>query len=337
MDATIKQILSSFEVGLNNYKDKLGETNEKLKKALDIFQKLNQLAESAKDMMDFYAKPEANSLLGDLSALMPELAKEKPLQGIRNVPAASAVASGYHMAYDQIPKDQVETRKIYERVFELEKAAENALVFLRMMAEEGLFLKMSRVPIMESQNRALDNAKNLAQPVMVNYHEKTLAQVSQAKSLAELEYLSNLQAEISIYQNLWDTSFLNISALLIGNAISSWILTHDEADRQEVENSYRFIAEFYGVDFDTLFKIPRIWDYFCRILFNSLKKDLTNKGVDSAEKMLAWFKSVLEECVKGKDPVKIGAESNQKLVLWGIPTHLNEVETGFKVNFDKKK
>jgi hypothetical protein len=336
MDATLKQVLSSFELGLTAYKDKLGESNITLKKALGIYKKLNDLAEAAKDMMDFYSRPEANTLMGDLSAVMPELAKEKPLQGIRTVPPASGVAAGYHLAYDQVPKDQVKTRNIYERIFEIEKKSDNAMVFTRMMAEEGLYLKMSATPILEKQDNMLENAKNLSLPVMMNYHEKVKAKISTAQSIAELEYESNLEAEVSIYQNLWDTALLNTSSLLLGNAISSWMLTHSEDDRQEVENSYRFIAEFYGLDFDGLYEIPRIRDYFNKVIFGSLKKDLAAKGIDTPEKMLAGFKTVVDECLKGKEPVKPGPETNRTLILWGVQTDMKNLEQAYRTNFEKK-
>jgi hypothetical protein len=336
MDATLKQILSSFEGGLNSYREKLGESNEKLKKALALYDSLHAMAEKAKDMMDFYAKPENNQAMNDLSAVMPELAKEKPIHGVRTSPPATQVAAGYHIAYDQMPKDDPATNRVYERVFELEKQSENAAVFLRMMAEEQLFLKMSAVPLLSKQDSLRENAKKLSQPVMANYHEKMKAKLSSVQSTAELEYESNLEAEISIYQNLWDMLFLNSTENLLGNAITSWMLTHSEDDREEVENSYRFITEFFGMDFDQLFKVPRVWDYFKNVLFGSVSSSLASKGVNSAEMMLEGFKSVLEECIKGKKPVDMGPAQNRKLLLWGIPTGMETIEPAYRDNFKTK-
>ena len=256
MDATIKQVISGFELGLNSYKEKLGDSNEKLKKALALYDKLLAAAEKARDMTDFYATPESGQLMSDLSAMLPELSQEKPVHGIRTSPPASQVAAGYHMAYDQMPKDDPATNKVYERVFELEKQSENAAVFMRLMAEEGLFVKMASVPLVSRQDALIANAKGISQPVMVNFHEKTRAKMQAARSTAEVEFETNLEAEISIYQNLWDTQFLSCTEILLGNAISSWMLTHSEDDRQEVENGYRFIAGYFGVDFDRLFKVP---------------------------------------------------------------------------------
>ena len=120
MDATLKQVISGFELGLNSYKEKLGDSNEKLKKALALYDKLQAAAEKAKDTTDFYANPESGQIMNDLSAMLPELSQEKPVHGIRTAPPASQVAAGYHMAYDQMPKDDPATNKVYERVFELE-------------------------------------------------------------------------------------------------------------------------------------------------------------------------------------------------------------------------
>jgi hypothetical protein len=335
MDATIKQILSGFELGLDAYKEKLGESNVTLKKALGIFGKLADLAGAAKDMMDFYARPEVTTLMADLSAVMPELAKEKTVQGVRTVPSAASAAAGYHLAYGQIPKDQVKTRSIYERIFDIEKNSENAMVFTRKMAEEGLYVTMSTTPILEKQDGLLENAKNLSLPMM-NYHEKMKTRISPAQSIAELEYVSNLEAEVSIYQNLWDTALLNTSSTLLGNAISGWMLTQSEDDRQEVENSCRFIAEFYGLDFEGLYNIPRIRDHFDKVIFGPMKKDLAAKGIDTPEKMLASLKAVVDACLKGKETVKLGPEANRSLILWGVRTDIKDLEQAYRINFDRK-
>ncbi|MBN2159374.1 MAG: hypothetical protein JW807_08250 [Spirochaetes bacterium] len=336
MDETIKKMLSGYELGLNAYRDRLGESNETLKKATGVFRKLCGLAESAGDMTSFYSNPEVTGLSADLSALLTELAKEKPARSSGTVPPASAAAAGYHLAYDQLPKEMGKTRAVYERIFEIEKSSENALVFTRAMAEEGLFLKMSAVALLEKEEGLRENAERLSLPVMVNYHEKANEIIPTARSIAELEYRTGLEAEVSIYQNLWDTALLNTTATLLGNAIAGWMLTQSEDERQEVENSYRFIADFYGLDFDALFGVPRIRDHFEKIVFESVKKDMAQKGTDSPEALLASFKAVVDTCLKGREPVATGPERNRKLVLWGIETDMAGLEKAYRTNFYKR-
>ncbi len=335
MDASLKQILSSFELGLTSYKEKLGESNEKVKKALALFDRLNDLAEKAKDMMDFYAQPEGTAAMNELSALMPELAKEKPVQGVRTVPRSSQVAAGYHMAYDSMQQKDPETEKVYLRVFDLEKTHESAPEFLAAMAEEGLFLAMTTAPLLAQQPALLENANNVSLPVMVNFHEKTTSNTKAARSTAELEYRSNLEAEISLYQNLWDTGFLNATELLLGNAISSWLLSPTEEHREEVENSYRFVAEFFGIDYDGLMAVPRIKDYIVKIVFKAVKKDMAAKGIDTPELLIQGFKSALDACMQGKEPVRIGPATNRNLMLWDKSTPMNDLEQAYKTNFYK--
>ncbi len=335
MDASLKQILSSFELGLTSYKEKLGESNEKVKKALALYGRLNDLAEQAKDMMDFYAKPDGQNAMNELSGLMQELAKEKPVQGVRTVPASSQVAAGYHMAYDSMQTKDPATEKVYRRVFELEKTQGTAPEFLASMAEEGLFLAMSTAPILAQQPALLENADINSLPVMVNFHERTTMNTKAARSTAELEYHANLEAEISIYQNLWDTGFLNATELLLGNAISSWLMSPTEEHREEVENSYRFVAEFFGVDYDGLMAVPRIKDYIVKIVFKSVKKDMAAKGVDTPDLLIQGFKSALEACIQGKEPVKIGPASNSNLQLWGTSTPMTDLEQAYRTTIYK--
>ena len=337
MDTTLKQIVSSFETGLTNYRDKLGAGNAKLTAAQAVFEKLTAAATAAKDMMDFYGRPEGPALMNQLSAMMPELAKEQPVQGSRTVPAASAVAAGYHMAYDQMPKDDPATNQVYERVFACEREAENAAVFLRMMAEEGLNLKMSAVPLLARHAPLAAHARRLSQPVMAIYEERTLAKARAARSIAELEYETTFEAELSLYQNLWDLQLLNCTEVLLGNAITSWMLTHHEDDRQEVENACRFIADFFGLDFDALFAVPRIWDHFVKVLFNTLKPNLAATGVDTPEKLRDGFKQVLEACIAGKPPVVVGPPSRRTLVLWGRPAEVGDVEACYARSFFEPK
>lgn len=336
MDATIKQVLSGYELGLNAYREKLGESNGIVNKATDAYRKLCGLAESATDATAFYANPEAAGLMADLAALLAGLAKEKPVRGLRTVPPASAAAAGYHLAYDQIPKEMTETRAVYERIFEIEKSSENALVFTRAMAEEGLYLKMSAVPLIEKQAGLRENAEKLSLPVMANYHENMDRAIPAAGSIAELEYRAGLEAEVAFYQNLWDTSLLNTTATLIGNAIAGWMMTQSEDERQEVENSYRFIAEFYGLDFDALFAVPRIKDHFEKIVFETVKKDLARQGTDTADKLIASFREAVDACMKGREPLKMGPERNRVLVLWGIETDIAELEKAYRTNFYKR-
>lgn len=336
MDESIKRVLSSYEVGLTAYMERLGESNATLQKAMDAYRKLCTHAESARDMMSFYADQEVSRLMADLSVQMGELAKEKPARGVRTVPPASAAAAGYHLAYDQLPKELVKTRAVYDRIFEIEKNSENALVFTRVMAEEGLYLKMSSVPMMEKQEGMREDVEKKALPVMMNYYEKMREKIPAAGSVAELEYQAGLEAEVAQYQNLWDTLLLNTSETLLGNAIAGWMLTQSENDRQEVENACRFIAEFYGLDFDGLYGIPRIKDHFSKIVFETVKGDLASKGVDTPDKFIETLRKAVEACLEGREPVAMGPESNRTLTLWGKDAEMKDLERAYRMNFYSK-
>ncbi len=333
MDETVKQVLSGYELGLTAYMERLGESSAVLEKAMDAYRQLCGHADSARDMLSFYAKPEVTALMADLSALLAALAKEKPVRGIRTVPAASAAAGGYHLACEQLPKELHRTRGVYERIFEIEKSSENALVFTRAMAEEGLYLKMSAVPMMEKQEGLRENAEKMSLPVMMNYHEKMSEKIPAARSIAELEYHADLESEVALYQNLWDLSLLNTTSTLLGNALAGWMMTQSEDDRQEVENAYRFIAGFYGLDFDGLYGVPRISDHFEKIIFNSVREDLAPKGIDTPGKLLDSFRMALDACMKGKEPVSMGPEGNRTLLLWGKATEMRDLEKAYRTNF----
>jgi len=329
MDDTIKQMLSGYHEALMAYKQKVGESHAKLMKAFAIYEKLCKKAELLKDAMTFYSDKEVTTSMADLSALLVDLAQEKQDAALATIPSVAQAASAYHIAYEQLPLNMKKTRSVYERIFEIEKQSDNALTFLRTMADERIFIQLSAIQYLEQLEGKNEEAQSHSVPVMVNYYEKMNEKIPKALSIAELEYHANLESEIALYQNLWDTTLLNTSITLLCNAIAGWLLTQSEDDREEVENAYRFVAHMYGLDMDELFAVPRFKDYVVKVISKSINNV---QSMESAEALITQCKNAIKACMNGCNPVEKGPVKYRTLLLWGREAPLQILDDVYKTN-----
>jgi hypothetical protein len=325
MDETIKMILGSYEGGLQNYRKSLGEDNPVLVNATACYEKLMTVGESSKDMMEFSGK--TTTLLPEMSQLFMALSNEKPVHKVvQEVPAAAKIAAGYHISYNSISdkEKKPETCKVYERIFELEKQAENGIQFMRMINEEGLLVKMTSYGMMETSESLLDGElKNLSLYQMKLYHENMIREMKEASSAAEIDYYSNTRSDISYYENQWDTMYLIIIYVNLGNAITSYILAATEENRQAVEYSYRFVAKYFGITYDEIMALPRIRDYFDKMIWVTIREKFSAGGIDTPEKYFSFERQYLEFCIKDKAPVEFGIESKKILTFFGKQYHIH--------------
>lgn len=324
MDDTIKMIISSYEGGIENYTKSLGSDNAVLKKAISCLEKIKTAGESSKDMMEFSTK--ASALLPEMSGYFGDLSNEKPVYKVTpEMPTAEKMAMAYHIAYNSIGNKDTspETCKVYERTFELEKQAENGVQFMRMINEEGLLVRMTSYGIMETSQRLKEDLKKLSLHQMELFHENTIREMKEATSAAEIDYYSNIRSDISYYENQWDTMYLIIIYVNLGNAITSYILAKTEENRQNVEYSYRFIAKYFGITYDEIMALPRIRDYFDKSIWITIKEKFSAGGIDTPEKYFSFERQHLEFCIKDKAPIEFGNESKKILTFFGKQYHIH--------------
>ncbi len=332
MDSTIKSMLDGYGFAMQSYKEKLGADNEVFKKAESMFAELTSIAEAAADLNDFYAKG-MDKFQGMSTALM-DLAKEKPVNPAKiAIPTSAQIAQPYHIAYDAITDidKSPETKKVYERVFEIEKTAENGLQFMRIMAGENLLFRMSLVPAIEKEKSGLRaGAENTSQPQMLAYHDYYLKDLESCKSPTEMEYLSNVRADVSYFDTYWENGLVYAVYWTLIGAINAYIISPSEDKRQGVENAYRFLASYFSLDYDRMISLPRIRDYFDKVVWISIKEDWAKKGVNSEEEYFNIDRSVLDVCMKDRPPLEFGSEENHKVVYRGSQYLLQELPGNYK-------
>lgn len=265
MDSTLKQMLDGFSSAVRNYASSLGPSNEKLKRSKELVGDLVAMAENGAAMADICMDPR----FAQVASLISELAAEPPLprelleamtgesEAVDGIPPASIAAAGYHIAFDSLPPDQREKQKVfYDRIFALERQAENAIHFNTLLEEDTVILDMTRIPLRDAALATLEQAKDVFSPT-VNFQQRLAATTYDLVStIAELEFEGTKMAELSNTEHPWDSLYLEVIGLLpaCAQAIESFGPNDDSIAK--LRNSHRFMADFMGTTWDDVFSDP---------------------------------------------------------------------------------
>ncbi len=336
MDATAKQMLDGFSYSIKNYKSSLGPDNPKIKEAEEIYDTLMKKAEKGADVTAI----STDKNFSRLGQLVGELASEKPLSreelasygdeiSADEIPSASVPAAGYHMAWDQLDGPTKEKmKKYYDRIFEIEAKAENAIFFNTMLMEDGVLINMSREPLIEEAKKTMEKAKESYSPT-VNFQQKHAVKTySSVKTIQELEFEGTKMAEMSNVEHEWDALYLEAIGLLpaCAQAIESFGPTDENV--KKLKNSYRFMTEFMGITWDDVFKNERYLYFWENIAWKKLpaaKKAMyavtTPRGYADVLKKKFFDPYIQDEPVAEKN-------SERKICFWG---NEYDVQDGMKL------
>jgi hypothetical protein len=325
MNDDIKNFIASYSGMTDTYRPKVSPDSEKLRAVEKYLAEVSALGEKCKDIMEFMTKVTEQDVLNKFNVLLSELAMESLKsqqpggQGKQaKEPSVADAALGYHKAYESIAEKEKfpETCAVYERVFRIEKESSKAGEFVRRLAEEGLFVKMTSAPLIEQFRPLVAQADSLSIPVMAYHNECMLRMAEKALSSTEIEYESNRLVELNRMELTCDELLQNDLYYTLGGAVSGYLISPTEENRQRVENSYRFVAEFFGLNVTELFEIPRVRDLIEKIIIPMLNKNEGGRKF-TAEQEIKESIDVVNFCVKDKEPVIFGDSSLQHAVLWG--------------------
>lgn len=335
MDEGSRGMLDSYKSGIDNYVKKLGADHPKIKALMACFADFEALGEKSGDFGAFHAAATEQNFYGKLTNLMTEAAMAEPAGGAAAEPTVAQAAQGYHAAYDAIlPEIKAgPTGKVYERIFQIEKECESALQFMRRLAEEHLLVDISRIQLVAEFARAqqlmrdagkITGGGGVSLPASEAYFTATQKSMNEAKSITEVEYLMVARAEIAQLATLWDMGFCNAIYHHFASQVSGYMLDTSEEQRQRVENSYRYVGAYFGVDWEGLHKIERVWDFFTVTLWGAVKKDYAAKNIHTPEAFRDYLKTYLDKAMKDKPPLAVTAK-NQTAFFWGKAIPLADV------------
>lgn len=302
MDSTLKQMLDSFRLSVDNFAGSLDPANGKLVRARELLDMLTSRAEEGADISSISTDP----AFGELGGLIAELASEPPAQGGSvpaggtaappvegEVPPASVPAAGYHMAYESMDSATRERNApYYERIFRIEEEAVNAIHFNTMLEEDGVLLEMSRRPLMDSAEDTLRQSKETHSPTVEFQQGLVLRTYADVRSMTELEYEGTRMAEFSNVEHPWDGMYIQVVGLLpaCAQAIESFGPTDENVAK--LRRSRSFMADFMGMTWESVFRDPRYLLFWNEVFWPKVPEEKrTAHGVDSPE---GW-RDVLKE------------------------------------------
>jgi hypothetical protein len=332
MDVSVKQILDSFEFSIKNYISSLGPENKKILEAQQRLERLKNRAEAGADI----TKISTDEDFSKLGMLIGALASEPPLSEEEQakfqneieeeIPPASIPAAGYHMAYNALPPEAREKMKpYYDRIFQIEQQAENAIFFNTMLMEDGVLLRMSQEPLIKIAEEALEKAKEAYSPT-VNFQQKlTKETYKQVETIPELEFEGTKMAELSNVEHEWDSLFLEVIGLLpaCAQAIEAFGPTEDNV--QKLKNSYKFMAEFMGISWEDVFQNERYLYFWNNVFWPKVPPEKramyavsSPEGYRDVLKRKFFDPFIKDEPVPQKNP-------EQKIHFWGKDYRIKDV------------
>lgn len=329
MDSTLKQMLDGFAFSIDNYRSSLGPGNQKLIKAGELMEAVRSKAESGADMAAISMDPDFGrlaSLLGELASeppLPPEeidaLVKSGELGGQDDIPPASIPAAGYHMAFDALPPDVREKQKVYyDRIFQLEEQAEDAIHFNTMLMEDTVLLDMSRIPLREAVEKTLEQARETHSPTVDFQQRLAMETYDRVKTIAELEFEGSKMAELSNTEHVWDALYLEVIGLLPACAQAIESFGPGRESIEKLRNSHRFMAEFMGITWEEVFNDPRYLLFWNNVFWPRVPAaKRAARGVTSAEGWRDMLKSRFYDPFVKEDPVPLPDPSKARVRFWG--------------------
>ncbi len=341
MEEGLRGLIDGYKAGISPYIDLLPKENKIALEAETLIREMEDLAEKnsyTEFMEKASAKDYFNRIIGYYSKLALEQSKLAPKR--TTIPTPSEIAKGYHLAYESLSEDAnlSETKKTYERVFRLEKESKTGPEFLCKLEEEDLFLEMSRSHLSEIMRSGLekmlqsgsdfssDGKGVVSNPQMEHYFQRMQKQMKEASSLMELELGAIIRAEDSRFSNLWDTTFLNVVFNALMDPLVSWRMNPSEELRKEVESAYLYLNEFWGLDWEGLFGISRVIEFFETTIFGGSGGQLKSQNIHSAMDLKKDLETCLVKCLNGKSLSGGSDPAIAKVFFRGKEIQMKEIE-----------
>ncbi len=319
MNPDIEEFLNNYRKQIDGYAQKLPGGDRTLDEAMAYLEKIADVGRTCSDIGTFMGKMVETDMMNKMTQYLTDLAmaslsKERASGSVR-IPTPSELADGYHRSYDSI-EDKAgspETCRVYERIFELEKECQDGAEFLARLVEESLLLKIASVPLKEVSKKAMNDSDNMSLPTMVYHHEKMIEMSEMAKSALEIQYESQRLMELNRYELTCDMMLTNDLVGNISIPVIDYFFNPSEENRRQVESSYRFLAEFFGIDADELFSIPRVLDHIENAVLREVRKQHPETTRDT---FIEDAKNIIKKCMQGKPELKKGPEAHNSFRIW---------------------
>lgn len=329
MNSDIQDFINNYQGQINMYSAKLSDDHEKVQEASKYLAKMTLIGENSSDMNSFMVQVTEHDMMNKMYVYITDLAtttiKVQQESGQMKIPSAKQAAQAYHSSFESIQgKEKLpRTCEVYERVFSIEEESSDAAVFMTRMAEECLFLQLTTVHQRESYKSIVKESDELSQPAMAHHEEQMIKAAELVKSVIELEYEAERLSQLNRMEQSADTLLIQQLFSALGIPLIEYIVAPDEKKRLRVEYAYRFLVEFYGLDADALYELPRLIDYVSKVFLPSTQQKGDTNSVTYQE-YVDEYKNALLTCLKNckidKNP-----DIQPKARLWNNDYSLKEI------------
>ncbi len=320
MDTQIKEMIESYTNTMKAYEAAAGTPEwEKAQKVIAAFEAAGQGA----DYMTFITRASEKDLFNQMTKALTELAgvissSYKVNADTYKPPSVKDAAYGYHAAFDALPDVPANrrAREVYQRIFSIEAESTTAAEFMKKLAEENLFVKLSSGPIAdhlriswEDLQKKIETEKTggVSLPVAEKYFREMPAKVEKAVTVSGVEALAYEEASKMQSDNLWDMYLLSETISLFLGPVISYRFVSSEENRQRVVNSFRHLAEFWNLTWDEAFRTERFIHYFENIFWKSVQNDYKGSDIKNAADLAADMRKSAVQAFKGEPfPVPAG-------------------------------
>jgi hypothetical protein len=116
---------------------------------------------------------------------------------------------------------------------------------------------------------------------------------SLSQSVIGLEVEALRIAEESIFENLKDNLYLQTVFHSLASPILGYRMAGTKENQIKVVSAYKHWREFWKLEWDELFQIPRVADFVNKTLFGATKSSLAENGIRSPKELQDEMKRYL--------------------------------------------
>jgi hypothetical protein len=171
--------------------------------------------------------------------------------------------------------------------------------------------------------------RGLSQPCMEHHYAELERTLEQVGTETELEYEVNRLVELNSVEGEWDTLLVHYLMKAIGET-AGLLMDPGPAQQQTVENSYRFVCDFFGRDWDAMLRHPRVWDFWCLLFEKSRNTWIVERQCHTPEQARDYLTRLFEAVMGGRAPVPLGPPEGQLMVLWDRTLHLDDIPDAYR-------
>jgi hypothetical protein len=163
--------------------------------------------------------------------------------------------------------------------------------------------------------------RGLSQPCMEHHYAVLEQTLERVRTETELAFEADLLVECNSVENEWDTLLVHYLMKAVHETVGL-LMDPSPAQQQTVENSVRFVGDFFGMDWPAVWNDPRAWDFWRMEYGKTRDAWVSERDCHTPEQARDYLTRMLEAVMRERAPLIIGPPEGQTLVLWDRPVRL---------------